>query len=153
MQTLQNECMEGKQKKKLLVQVNREAARQLLADLPICSLPSSDRTGLLPLHHSEELCCQQCPGQSRWAFVAGICSTILSRGPASPRPTSGAIKHTSIRKATLETLLWRIHIQLNSRMCHCTNFLVQSGFTQVRFRLVFNDSGRSMHITACTSSG
>lgn len=96
---------------------------------------------------------QLCAGQSRWAFVAGICSTILSRGPASPSPTSGAIKHTSIRKATLETLLWRIHIQLNSRMCHRANFLVQSGFTQVQFWLVFNDSGRSMHITACTSSG
>lgn len=56
-------------KKKLLVQVNREAARQLLADLPICSLPSSDHTSLLPLRHLEELCCQQRPATC--SFVLG----------------------------------------------------------------------------------
>lgn len=33
-------------------------------------------------------------------------------------------------------------------MRHCATFLVRSGFIQVQFQLVFNDSGRSAHITA-----
>lgn len=112
--------------------------------------PASFRGAVLPAAPCNSW---PCAGQSRWAFVAGICSTILIRGAASPSPTSGAIKPTSIREATLETVLWRIHIQLSIHMCHRTNFLVQSRFMQVQFQLIFNDSGKSAHITARTSSG